>query len=126
MHWIAPSERNTTTDTLEKGLWNAADQFRAVPFTLLYFATITDDFVGYLTNNASGAAYPAVSATTFEKAELLIPSPVLLKRLGKATIPIADRHTHFNAKPPISAAPATCCCRACCQGSWNWLLTLRP
>jgi len=29
MHWIAPSERDTATDTLEKRLWNAADQFRA-------------------------------------------------------------------------------------------------
>lgn len=29
MHWIAPSERDADTDTLEKRLWNAADQFRA-------------------------------------------------------------------------------------------------
>jgi len=29
MQWIAPSERDTATDTLEKRLWNAADQFRA-------------------------------------------------------------------------------------------------
>jgi type I restriction enzyme S subunit len=36
------------------------------PFTFLYFATTTDDFVAYLTNNATGAAYPAVTAATFE------------------------------------------------------------
>jgi len=29
MIWIAPSERDTATDTLEKRLWAAADQFRA-------------------------------------------------------------------------------------------------
>jgi type I restriction enzyme M protein len=29
MHWTAPTERDTATDTLEKRLWNAADQFRA-------------------------------------------------------------------------------------------------
>jgi len=29
MHWIAPSEKDTTTSTLEKSLWDAADQFRA-------------------------------------------------------------------------------------------------
>jgi type I restriction enzyme M protein len=29
MHWVAPSERDTASDTLEKRLWNAADQFRA-------------------------------------------------------------------------------------------------
>ena len=29
MHWTAPSEKDTATDTLEKRLWAAADQFRA-------------------------------------------------------------------------------------------------
>lgn len=29
MQWIAPSERNDASDTLEKRLWDAADQFRA-------------------------------------------------------------------------------------------------
>ncbi|MHB1620635.1 MAG: hypothetical protein ACYCTY_11750 [Sulfuricella sp.] len=66
---------------------------KTVPFTFLYFATTTDDFVSYLTNNASGVAYPAVTAPTFEKAELLIPSPVLLERFGKATIAMAEQ-TH--------------------------------
>jgi type I restriction enzyme S subunit len=65
-----------------------------VPFTFLYFATTTDDFVAYLTNNATGAAYPAVTATTFEKAGLLIPPPPLLKKFGEATIPMAEKiHT---------------------------------
>lgn len=29
MHWIAPTEKNAATVTLEKRLWEAADQFRA-------------------------------------------------------------------------------------------------
>jgi carbohydrate esterase-like sialic acid-specific acetylesterase len=29
MHWIAPSEKNTANGTLEKRLWDSADQFRA-------------------------------------------------------------------------------------------------
>ena len=29
MHWIASSEKDQATDTLEKRLWAAADQFRA-------------------------------------------------------------------------------------------------
>ena len=29
MSWIAPSEKDTATDTLEKRLWDAADQSRA-------------------------------------------------------------------------------------------------
>jgi type I restriction enzyme S subunit len=65
-----------------------------VPFTFLYFATTTDDFVAFLTNNATGAAYPAVTAATFEKADLLIPPAPLLKQFGDATIPMAEQiHT---------------------------------
>ena len=65
-----------------------------VPFTFLYFATTTDDFVAYLTNSATGAAYPAVTATTFEKADLLTPSEPVLKKFGVATIPMAEEiHT---------------------------------
>lgn len=65
-----------------------------VPFTFLYFTTTTDDFVAYLTNNATGAAYPAVNAATFEKANLLSPSASLLKKFGDTTIPIAEQiHT---------------------------------
>ncbi len=29
MEWIAPSEKNPATDTLEKRLWSSTDQFRA-------------------------------------------------------------------------------------------------
>ena len=64
------------------------------PFTFLYLATTTDDFVAYLTNNATGAAYPAVTAATFEKADLLMPSAPLLRKFGDATIPMAEQiHT---------------------------------
>jgi type I restriction enzyme S subunit len=63
---------------------------KAVPYTFLYAATTTDDFVGYLTNNASGAAYPAVTASTFAKAMLPIPPQSLLKRFGELTVPMAE------------------------------------
>ena len=29
MEWIAPSEKDTASETLEKRLWDSADQFRA-------------------------------------------------------------------------------------------------
>jgi len=64
---------------------------KTVPFTFLCAATTTDDFVAYLTNNASGAAYPAVTAAAFEKAELLIPPPQLLKTFGGATGPLVEQ-----------------------------------
>ena len=62
-----------------------------VPFTFLYFATTTDDFVTFLANNATGAAYPAVTAKTFEDAEMLVPPTPLLKKFGEATIPMAEQ-----------------------------------
>jgi type I restriction enzyme S subunit len=65
-----------------------------IPFTFLYFATTTDDFVSYLANSATGATYPAVTTATFEKADLLIPSAPLLKKFGDVTIPMAEQiHT---------------------------------
>jgi type I restriction enzyme S subunit len=44
-----------------------------VPYSYLYYCTTTDAFVSYLTNHATGAAYPAVTATTFEVAPMLVP-----------------------------------------------------
>ena len=44
-----------------------------VPYTYLYHALTTDEFVAYLTNNATGAAYPAVNTTDFQNADVLLP-----------------------------------------------------
>jgi type I restriction enzyme S subunit len=81
---------NPTADTIASTGF-AVITATKVPFTFLYAATTTDDFVGYLTNNASGAAYPAVTASTFERAHLLVPSGPLLKQFGDATIPMAEQ-----------------------------------
>ena len=62
-----------------------------IPFTFLYLATTTDDFVGYLTNNATGAAYPAVTAATFEKADLPIPPALLLEAFSETATPMAEQ-----------------------------------
>ena len=67
---------------------------KAIPYTFLYAATTTDEFVAYLTNNASGAAYPAVTASTFERAMLLVPPRILLLRFGEATAPMMEE-AHF-------------------------------
>ena len=50
----------------------------AVPYTYLYYAVTTHRFVDYLVNRATGAAYPAVKASDFEEADLLIPLAELL------------------------------------------------
>jgi type I restriction enzyme, S subunit len=52
----------------------------AVPYSYLYFATTTDAFAEYLTNHATGSAYPAVNAGDFEKAKLLKPPARLLNQ----------------------------------------------
>ena len=61
-----------------------------VPFTFLYQATTTDNVVAYLTNHATGAAYPAVTAKTFEDAEILLPPTDLLERFAQVTTPMAE------------------------------------
>lgn len=60
---------------------------KAVPFSYLYFATTTDAFVGHLEANATGAAYPAVTAKTFEDAEMLVPDEETLNRFSQMVLP---------------------------------------
>jgi type I restriction enzyme, S subunit len=51
---------------------------KSAPYSYLYHALTTDDFVGYLTNRARGAAYPAVTAEDFKEASVLLPPNELL------------------------------------------------
>ena len=57
------------------------------PSTFIYFATTTDAFVGYLENHARGAAYPAVVAADFERAEILVPPKRLLQLFDEFSEP---------------------------------------
>jgi type I restriction enzyme S subunit len=49
-----------------------------VPCSFLYRVLTTDAFVGYLTNRATGAAYPAVTGKVFEEAPVVLPPDELL------------------------------------------------
>ncbi|SRR6266852_5104300 len=49
-----------------------------VPYTYLYYALTTDDFVNYLSNHATGSAYPAVNAGDFRNALVLLPPSTFL------------------------------------------------
>lgn len=60
----------------------------SVPYSYLYFSVTTDDFVGYLVNRATGAAYPAVTAKDFEAAPLLKPTDEILTRFHATTEPM--------------------------------------
>ena len=59
----------------------------AAPTTFIYFATTTDAFVGYLENHARGAAYPAVVAADFERADILVPPESLLGTFNELVEP---------------------------------------
>jgi type I restriction enzyme S subunit len=58
---------------------------RDVPFTFLYQAVTTEEFVGYLTNHATGAAYPAVVSGDFENAIIVKPPQAILDSFHQLT-----------------------------------------
>jgi type I restriction enzyme S subunit len=65
----------------------------AVPTSFLYLSTTTDTFVGYLENHARGAAYPAVVAADFERAEILVPTQPVLRAFDEFVEPFfSQRH----------------------------------
>ncbi len=83
-------------------IWNPAENLIAstgfavlsptdVPTSFLLQATTTDDFVGYLSNNARGAAYPAVTGADFEKAIILVPVKTLLQQYNDFTEPLLSQ-----------------------------------
>ena len=59
-----------------------------VPYTYLYQAMTTEEFVGYLSNHAKGSAYPAVTAADFLDANILQPPRDVLKEFNKIVEPI--------------------------------------
>ncbi|MFZ2652685.1 MAG: restriction endonuclease subunit S [Burkholderiaceae bacterium] len=67
----------------------------SVPFSYLYFATTSDGFVAYLTNRATGAAYPAVTSKDFEEAPLLCPSPQVLQDFHERCLPMLELNNNL-------------------------------
>jgi len=57
------------------------------PYTYLYCVVTTEDFTAYLTSNTTGAAYPAVNAKTFEKAQILLPDLATMQFFHDLTEP---------------------------------------
>ena len=71
---------------------------QAVSFAYLYFATTTDDFVAYLTNRATGAAYPAVTAKTFEQAPILVAPKPLADAFAEFAEPVLEQVSALSLK----------------------------
>jgi len=63
---------------------------KTVPFTYLYLACTSDEFVAYLTNRATGAAYPAVSGKDFEEAQVLCPDQDVLRDFHERCLPLFE------------------------------------
>jgi type I restriction enzyme S subunit len=76
-----------------------------IPFSYLYFATTSDEFVSYLTNRATGAAYPAVKGRDFEEAPLLCPPPELLQDFHESCLPMLElRNTLMEQNANLTEA----------------------
>lgn len=69
----------------------------ALPFAYLFHAVTTDAFVGYLTGNATGAAYPAVTGAVFERAPIAVPPCDLTNQYAEATEPMLRLSSKLRA-----------------------------
>ena len=65
-----------------------------IPFTFLYQSVTSDYFVTYLVNHTTGASYPAVRPDDFERAEIVVPPPLLLIEFRE----ICESKYHLIAK----------------------------
>lgn len=61
---------------------------RSASFAYVYVLTTTDAFVEYLNGRATGAAYPAVTATAFENAPVLLPPHDVLQAFADVGEPL--------------------------------------
>lgn len=64
---------------------------RTLPFLYLYHVLTTNNYVGYLTNNAGGAAYPAVTASVFENSRIVVPDTRLSEQFSEYALPIYEQ-----------------------------------
>lgn len=63
---------------------------KAVPWSYLYLAVTTDQFVAHLEGRARGSAYPAVVASDFEAAVLRLPPSALLEKFDRHVAPLFE------------------------------------
>ena len=68
------------------------------PYSFLYPALTTDEFVTYLVNHTTGAAYPAVNQKDFEAARLIMPPSELLVTYDQTVGNILQLAQRLNRK----------------------------
>jgi len=171
LHWTEPSQKDIATTTLEKRLWDAADQFRANsglkaqeysgPILGLIFLRFADvrfavqraklDKAGASSRRGSRvdepAAYHADNVLNLAPEArfdflLTLPEATDIGAKVNAAMRQVEKHNPSslaflkNGQPlfdvsskrcqtewATSAAPATCCCRACCPARSTWRLS---
>lgn len=69
---------------------------REVPPVYLYAWLTTSSFVSYLVNHATGAAYPAVTGATFERARMLIPNKATMVAYDEVADPLLRLSEKLN------------------------------
>lgn len=69
-----------------------------IPYTYLYHTLTTDDFAEYLTNHATGSAYPAVNSDDFRKAHLILPSNQILQFYHEVVAPMLDQQVSLQQR----------------------------
>ncbi len=58
----------------------------------------TDDFVSYLTNHATGSAYPAVNSGDFQDAQILLPPDSILNEFHSFAVNLFDEKQNLHQK----------------------------
>ena len=61
-----------------------------IPSSFLYLHVITEQFISYLVNNAKGSAYPAVNASTFKDAKIVLPPKNVLENFNDLVHPLIN------------------------------------
>ena len=81
MQWIAPSERDAATDTLETRLWAAAEQAGPAPYTVL---NVQEYFGGHPQGPVLGLIFLRYVELRFvsKRAQLELPSPLEAGRVS--------------------------------------------
>lgn len=69
-----------------------------IPYSYLYQTLISDYFVQYLTNNATGAAYPAVKTDDFENSLQILPPIELIYKYHNLVQPMCEIVNNLSQK----------------------------
>lgn len=71
---------------------------KEAPYSYVYHALTTDDFVEYLTNHTTGSAYPAVNSGDFEDATVLLPPSTILNSFHSVVANLLDQTHNLHTR----------------------------